>query len=794
MAVWKPDVLCDGVLASARMQWLVENRGLNAEAAQAHVMSEFPASFGAGRRWNPDESCAGVRAEDRARWLAQNHGMSEVDAQKKVMQEFPQLFILTQEPAQEAGALQTASGTRPPRLGYACGQGELQGSPEVNPPSWPSSVKVLSTASCYDVVDQIYQEMAPLDSQFSSSRYALLFEASPKMHDVDVRVGFYTSVYGLGRKPSDTKIRSVTSTNETPHPELGSLQNFWRSAENFQSNCHPTYTCGGRGGMLWAVSQAAPLRRAVVDDNLCLSYFRLPPEGVKASDPRYPKQGACLEYDGWVKLGYRDPVADFASGGFMANVEVRGTVSFGSQQQFFARNCSAKSWDGGAWSCVFVGCSGAPHREQAEAASKGPVYTSIATSQVIAEKPFIIRETDGRYKLVVPSAMTGRSGTNFEVVEEEMRDFSAVYVAQPSNGAAEINKKLAEGKDVVFAPGIYKLDETIHVQRSCQVLLALGFATLVAPTDSPCIVVKDDAVGVRISGMMLEAPYRPLEATSTESISTVPKALLQWGCGRDVRSDPMVPASWGFLHDCFARVGGQEAPFTVRDELDPTRKPTMRPDSSRALFQSEARCSTMVQIQSPCVVGDNLWLWRADHWLSDRYLVYNHENRCETGLHVGPDARYVTMYGLFVEHTLGDMTYWEGEDGTTFFYQSELPYDAMDADAARKVSTTPFSGSGYRVADSVQRHTAHGVGVYCYFRDYDIIVPAGIRTPDGEGIKFRNAFTKWLNGGPKVFAPESCLLVCEKKYGCIQCVLQKGSRRLGPSTDSNKDKPHFVSA
>ena len=75
-------------------------------------------------------------------------------------------------------------------------------------------------------------------------------------------------------------------------------------------------------------------------------------------------------------------------GGFMANVEVRGTVSFGSQQQFFARNCSAKSWDGGAypqrtrvavfasldavagaWSCVFVGCSGAPHREQAEVRS-----------------------------------------------------------------------------------------------------------------------------------------------------------------------------------------------------------------------------------------------------------------------------------------------------------------------------------------------------------------------------------------------------------------------------------------
>ena len=89
----------------------------------------------------------------------------------------------------------------------------------------------------------------------------------------------------------------------------------------------------------------------------------------------------------------------------MANVDVRGTVSLGSQQQFFARNCSAKRWESGraagpqlvcakqlglysnravgceqfpmftvvrqrvpgAWSFVFVGCPGAPHSEPVEA-------------------------------------------------------------------------------------------------------------------------------------------------------------------------------------------------------------------------------------------------------------------------------------------------------------------------------------------------------------------------------------------------------------------------------------------
>ena len=136
-------------------------------------------------------------------------------------------------------------GTKAPAVGYHSGSDELQGSPEPNPPSWPDTVKVLSKASGYEVVDRIYEEMASLDrGQFSTSRYALFFEASPRMHEVDVRVGFYTSVYGLGRHPSDTKIRSVTSTNETPHPELGSLQNFWRRlgpSRHFRVSLHESF-------------------------------------------------------------------------------------------------------------------------------------------------------------------------------------------------------------------------------------------------------------------------------------------------------------------------------------------------------------------------------------------------------------------------------------------------------------------------------------------------------------------------------------------------------------------------
>ena len=84
-----------------------------------------------------------------------------------------------------------------------------------------------------------------------------------------------------------------------------------------------------------------------------------------------------------------------------------------------------------------------------------------------------------------------------------------------------------------------------------QVLLGLGFATLVAPeSDAACVQVS--AVGVRISGLMFEAFYRPLPATGPG-----PGALLRMGC--EAPAGASSPSAWSFVHDCFARVGGQEA-------------------------------------------------------------------------------------------------------------------------------------------------------------------------------------------------------------------------------------------
>jgi hypothetical protein len=74
----------------------------------------------------------------------------------------------------------------------------------------------------------------------------------PGTYHVDVPVGYYTQVLGLGKSPDDVVFdaaRGVYSEEGDQTDMNGALSTFWRSAENFRT----------RSEMLWAVSQAAPL-------------------------------------------------------------------------------------------------------------------------------------------------------------------------------------------------------------------------------------------------------------------------------------------------------------------------------------------------------------------------------------------------------------------------------------------------------------------------------------------------------------------------------------------------------
>eukprot|EP00808_Paulinella_micropora_P022841 g55194.t1 len=459
------------------------------------------------------------------------------------------------------------------------------------------------------------------------------------------------------------------------------------------------------GGQLWAVSQAAPVRRVHVKGDMYLH-----------------DKGAQ------------------ASGGHMANVVVEGKLSFGSQQQWCCRSVDIKEHDLCAWSSVFVDCKGGPEQSGVQK-QDGRVVKSVtvdASPKVTVEKPFVVLKdvTRQAFELRIPKPRirdggAGPLGADLIGNEDVRVDFSHVRVAIPTDTTQQLNQALKAGKHLLLCPGVYNLsepleithhDQPLEITHHDQVVLGIGQATLVAPRDGrPCIKVAARTAGVRVAGLMLEASVIPKEREFVAS-------LIEWG--EEKVSDAGQRDRPGVLSDIFARVGS---------------------------LQRDVTTDVMVRIHSGHVYGDNLWLWRADHVALDQQhgekpnfppLDYHQvtlgEVPCKTGLEVTGDD--VTIHGLAVEHTTEHQTIWRGKRGNVQFYQCELPYDVKESfkDYLGYYVTQEACDETEKEKE-VAHHTAGGLGIYCNFRDYTVPVETAIRHPEKSGFHFTNPFTVHLN-------------------------------------------------
>ena len=611
---------------------------------------------------------------------------------------------------------------------------------EPNPPVWPdtdeSKVIVVSPQDCQDpeTVKALQEQISdPYDpnstnmgktlipkgtftsaNHFSSRRRAVLFK--PGTYDIDLEVGYYSQVLGLGSSSSDVVFEDVKKGNDIIEERYGifvpaldrhvcpwglCLNTFWRSAENFSSNVtgrSKQYTGLDQGlGLQWAVSQAAPLRRV------------------------HARQGLTLG-DG----------AAYASGGFVANLKVEGITNQVAQQQFCHRNVQfTEGVQHGAWSLVFSGCTDQDNQSYPatnlpyRGAGK-PAITVAQLPLVTMEKPYIVLQSDQkRFSLRVPKRVVAKSSTSQTNKDgpvpstigprlghepnDSVRDFSRVRVVRSDENSPtlRIQQALDEGKDVVLAAGIFHLTSTIEIKDSNRVILGIGMATLMAPPNgSPCIRVRPFCSGVRLAGIILEASERSSSVPSYPGVS----CLLEWG--EEGVTDAGKEQNPGGMFDLFCRVGGDT-------------------DGDRTKIYVDA----MVRLHSGNLVGDNVWLWRADHAKlqkgeepnypnisPDYWQVQENELQVKKyGLEVvGND---ITIYGLQVEHANGHQTVWRGERGVVVFYQCELPYG---------VSQTSFGDPGYLgywVEEGVSQHTVYAPGIYSNFRNHRVEVQTAMQTP-----------------------------------------------------------------
>jgi hypothetical protein len=345
--------------------------------------------------------------------------------------------------------------------------------------------------------DELFEKQK--SNEMGTARYAVLFK--PGAYNVVAKLGYYTTVSGLGRTPGDTAITGAVSVVGYPDPSapagISALTNFWRSAENLEIT--PTDWSNQ-----WAVSQAAPLRRVHVKGIL------------------------------WLEPGN----GGYSSGGYLADSKVDGITINGSQQQWITRNSElGDAWTNGVWNQVFSGVTGAPTADY----PTNP-YTVLPTSPVTREKPYLYLDAAGAYRVFLPALRHDTAGTSWGAGNEQGTSVSldSFFIAKPSHQAWEINLALALGKNLLLTPGVYKLDHALRVLRSNTVVLGLGMPSLT--TDSGDAVLRvADVDGVRLAGFLVDAGKRSSET------------LIEIGDRFSHRDHSRNPIS---LQDIFVRVGG----------------------------------------------------------------------------------------------------------------------------------------------------------------------------------------------------------------------------------------------
>jgi hypothetical protein len=495
------------------------------------------------------------------------------------------------------------------------------------------------------VIDTVFTWQSARRAEFTTRRFALLFR--PGTYDLDVRVDYYMQVLGLGESPGDVIINGAVRSNTTHGNNV--LTNFWRAVENL------TIIPSEGSTMVWGVSQAAPLRRIHVKGNLQL-------------------------FD----KGY-------ASGGFLADSKIDGVVTSGPQQQWLTRNTEWGKWEGGNWNMMFIGVPQAPVEEWPE-----KPFTKITATPIIREKPYLSYDKKGLNIKVLPvkKNYAGPGWTQGEKAERTIR-LNKIYIADPEkDNSYTINAALNKGKNLLFTPGRYFLNESLKINMPGTVVMGIGLATLIPENGNP-VIETADVGGIIVCGLTIDAGPE-----NSNQLFIVGKP----GSSINHEANPV------FLYDLFFRVGGP----------------------------AEGKATSCMVINSNNVIVDHIWLWRADHGNG----VGWDRNKAANGLIVNGDN--VVIYGLFNEHFQEYQTIWNGNEGKVYFYQSEMPYDPPTAIAWRHDGINGYAS--YKVADHVKSHEAWGIGIYNVFYDAPVIVDQAIEAPPALESSFHHMVIYWLNG------------------------------------------------
>ena len=542
----------------------------------------------------------------------------------------------------------------------------------------------MSQAAIQADLNAISTQQVPVASQFDSQRYAVLFQPGTYGSAGDplvFQVGYYTEVAGLGAMPQDTVIdgaidvfNNLCTAGTT---DCNSDDNFWRSLSNLTLNVDlpssppayapPTLDPFGAGcdnsAEMWSASQATPIRRAIINGSVVF-------------------QDYCASNN-------------FASGGFIADSQVSGSLNFFGNQQYLTRNSAIGGQNGALWDMVYSGVTNAP---APVFTGQGNQITVLPTSPVTEEEPFLYTDSQGNFNVFVPAVQHNSSGPSWAGGTEAGTPIplSKFFIASPSTSPSAMTAAMAQGQDLILTPGVYDLSQPIVVPHPDTIVLGLGLATLVPQHGNAALIVVRN-YGVKLSGLIIDAG--PVNSPVLLSVGTP---------GPSSASDP------DLIQDVFFRIGGAET----------------TPVSATVSLLDNAGNSII----------DDVWAWRADHGNAVGWTL----NTADTGVVV--TGRDVTAYGLAVEHYQKYNVIWSGQGGTEIFFQNEMPYDPP-SQAAWMATPTEDGYPAFVVTPNVTSFQGYGMASYCFFNQGVAIFAAmAFQAPDTPNVQFHDLVTRFLNG------------------------------------------------
>ena len=529
-----------------------------------------------------------------------------------------------------------------------------------------------------------------VDDEMGSNRYALMFMPGVYGTNEDplqISVGYYTEVIGLGASPKDVVINGKVEVrnrcfDDPTNPEFVgcfALNNFWRGLSNM------TILVNGAGqdgctasGNFWAVSQAVSMRRVTTTGgNLTLMDYCTGPS--------------------------------FASGGYIADSTADFIIN-GSQQQWYVRDSAFGGWSNAVWNQVFTGVEGAP----TDGPYPTPPYTVLETTALSREKPYLYVDGAGDWFVRVSDAQTDSRGITWAEGFAPGRSvpLDEFHIVEPGDSIGKMNTELAKGRNLLITPGMYDMTRGLELKHPDTVVLGIGIPTLTARNGSTPITIKDNP-GIIVAGLTVDAG-----PVMSDVLLQVGKTGGERGAAKTDPSNPIT------LNDIYFRVGG---PYVGKTET------AMQIDASNVLIDHTWvwRGDHGVEgfDRNDGVFGDNA-RWR--EVIGNQGVIVN-----------GDD---VTATGLFVEHFQKHNLTWNGERGRVYFFQNELPYDPP-SQADWTADDGSLGWAAYKVADGVQEHLLWGGGVYVFNRnDPSIRTDNGYEVPEGPGISLNHIMIKNLSG------------------------------------------------